>query len=400
MILHTHLTTVYADLFSMTLLYYLVGAVAVWKVMPVLSEAIRAKSLLRAKPEKRSLPLEARMPNIKVFSGTSHPDLAQRVVDRLGIDLGKVVTKKFSNLETCVEIGESVRGEDVYIVQSGSGEINDNLMELLIMINACKIASASRVTAVIPCFPYARQDKKDKALIDDDSVPARTRFLNNEWKFRSRAPISAKLVANMLSVAGADHIITMDLHASQIQGFFDIPVDNLYAEPAVLKWIKENITEWRNSIIVSPDAGGAKRVTSIADRLNVEFALIHKERKKANEVASMVLVGDVKDRVAILVDDMADTCGTICHAAEKLMEAGATKVYAILTHGIFSGPAVSRINNACFEAVVVTNTIPQEQHMKDCPKIRCIDVSMMFAEAVRRTHNGESVSYLFSNVPY
>ncbi|XP_050447281.1 ribose-phosphate pyrophosphokinase 1 isoform X4 [Cataglyphis hispanica] len=347
-------------------------------VMPV-SQPVRAKSLLRANLENsRVRGLQSRMPNIKVFSGTSHPDLAQRIVDRLGIDIGKVVTKKFSNLETCVEIGESVRGEDVYIVQSGSGEVNDNLMELLIMINACKIASASRVTAVIPCFPYARQDKKDK----------------------SRAPISAKLVANMLSVAGADHIITMDLHASQIQGFFDIPVDNLFAEPAVLKWIKENIVEWRNSIIVSPDAGGAKRVTSIADRLNVEFALIHKERKKANEVASMVLVGDVKDRVAILVDDMADTCGTICHAAEKLLEAGATKVYAILTHGIFSGPAISRINNACFEAVVVTNTIPQDGHMKDCPKIQCIDVSMMFAEAVRRTHNGESVSYLFSNVPY
>ncbi|XP_063702727.1 ribose-phosphate pyrophosphokinase 1 isoform X8 [Culicoides brevitarsis] len=325
-------------------------------------------------------PLKSRMPNIKVFSGSSHPDLAQRIVDRLGHDLGKVVTKKFSNLETCVEIGESVRGEDVYIVQSGSGEINDNLMELLIMINACKIASASRVTAVIPCFPYARQDKKDKV--------------------KSRAPISAKLVANMLSVAGADHIITMDLHASQIQGFFDIPVDNLYAEPAVLKWIRENITDWRNAIIVSPDAGGAKRVTSIADRLNVEFALIHKERKKANEVASMVLVGDVKDRVAILVDDMADTCGTIVHAADKLVEAGATKVYAILTHGIFSGPAIQRINGACFEAVVVTNTIPQDEHMLNCPKIQCIDVSMMFAEAVRRTHNGESVSYLFSNVPY
>ncbi|XP_075228948.1 phosphoribosyl pyrophosphate synthetase isoform X6 [Lycorma delicatula] len=339
--------------------------------MPVLSESVRAKSLLRANLEKPS-PLRKRMPNIKVFSGTSHPDLAQRIVDRLGIELGKVVTKKFSNLETCVEIGESVRGEDVYIVQSGSGEVNDNLMELLIMINACKIASASRVTAVIPCFPYARQDKKDKGK---DGVPGSTSKVimkNNEWKFRSRAPISAKLVANMLSVAGADHIITMDLHASQIQGFFDIPVDNLYAEPAVLKWIKENISEWRNSIIVSPDAGGAKRVTSIADRLNVEFALIHKERKKANEVASMVLVGDVKDRVAILVDDMADTCGTICHAAEKLMEAGATKVYAILTHGIFSGPAISRINNACFEAVVVTNTIPQEQHMKDCPKVRGI----------------------------
>ncbi|XP_029172996.1 ribose-phosphate pyrophosphokinase 1 isoform X1 [Nylanderia fulva] len=368
-------------------------------VMPV-SQPVRAKSLLRANLENsRVRGLQSRMPNIKVFSGTSHPDLAQRIVDRLGIDIGKVVTKKFSNLETCVEIGESVRGEDVYIVQSGSGEVNDNLMELLIMINACKIASASRVTAVIPCFPYARQDKKDKG---NDAGDSKSQIImkSNEWKFRSRAPISAKLVANMLSVAGADHIITMDLHASQIQGFFDIPVDNLFAEPAVLKWIKENIVEWRNSIIVSPDAGGAKRVTSIADRLNVEFALIHKERKKANEVASMVLVGDVKDRVAILVDDMADTCGTICHAAEKLLEAGATKVYAILTHGIFSGPAISRINNACFEAVVVTNTIPQDGHMKDCPKIQCIDVSMMFAEAVRRTHNGESVSYLFSNVPY
>ncbi|XP_036017672.1 ribose-phosphate pyrophosphokinase 2 isoform X2 [Mus musculus] len=276
-----------------------------------------------------------------------------------------------------VEIGESVRGEDVYIIQSGCGEINDNLMELLIMINACKIASSSRVTAVIPCFPYARQDKKDK----------------------SRAPISAKLVANMLSVAGADHIITMDLHASQIQGFFDIPVDNLYAEPAVLQWIRENITEWRNCIIVSPDAGGAKRVTSIADRLNVEFALIHKERKKANEVDRMVLVGDVKDRVAILVDDMADTCGTICHAADKLLSAGATKVYAILTHGIFSGPAISRINSAAFEAVVVTNTIPQEDKMKHCSKIQVIDISMILAEAIRRTHNGESVSYLFSHVP-
>ncbi|XP_033237446.1 ribose-phosphate pyrophosphokinase 2 isoform X5 [Drosophila pseudoobscura] len=354
--------------------------------MPVRSaNPIRARSLIRDNLEKQAGCLNlihSRMPNIKVFSGTSHPDLAQRIVDRLGIDLGKVVTKKFSNLETCVEIGESVRGEDVYIVQSGSGEINDNLMELLIMINACKIASASRVTAVIPCFPYARQDKKDKV------------------NAQSRAPISAKLVANMLSVAGADHIITMDLHASQIQGFFDIPVDNLYAEPAVLKWIKENIPEWKNSIIVSPDAGGAKRVTSIADRLNVEFALIHKERKKANEVASMVLVGDVKDKIAILVDDMADTCGTIVHAADRLVEAGATKVYAILTHGIFSGPAISRINNACFEAVVVTNTIPQDGHMRDCPKIQCIDVSMMFAEAVRRTHNGESVSYLFSNVPY
>merc|ERR1712055_950339 len=318
------------------------------------------------------------MPNIRIFGGNSNVGLAKLVSERLNMEIGRCKLKKFSNKETSVEIGESVRGEDVYIIQSGCGDINDNLMELLIMINACKIASAERVTAVIPCFPYARQDKKDK----------------------SRAPISAKLVANMLSVSGADHIITMDLHASQIQGFFDIPVDNLYAEPAVLKWIKENIEGWRNAIIVSPDAGGAKRVTAIADRLNIEFALIHKERKKANEVASMVLVGDAKDKVAILVDDMADTCGTICLAADKLLQAGATKVYAILTHGIFSGPALQRINNACFEAVVVTNTIPQDLAMKNCDKIRCIDISMMFAEAVRRTHNGESVSYLFSNVPY
>jgi len=318
------------------------------------------------------------MPNIKVFSGSSHRDLTGKICDRLGIEPGKVVTKKFANLETCVEVGESVRGEDVYIVQTGGGEVNDNLMELLIMINACKIASAERVTAVIPSFPYARQDKKDK----------------------SRAPISAKLVANMLSVAGADHIITMDLHASQIQGFFDIPVDNLYAEPAVVKWIKENIPDWKTSIVVSPDAGGAKRVTSIADRLNIDFALIHKERKKANEVASMVLVGDATGKVAILVDDMADTCGTIVQAAEKLLEDGATKIYAILTHGIFSGEALSRLNGSSFEAVVVTNTIPQDKNMVECGKIQVIDVSMMFAEAVRRTHNGESVSYLFENVPY
>jgi len=317
------------------------------------------------------------MPNIKIFSGSSHTDLAQKIANRLNNHLGNVVSRKFSNQETCVEIGESVRGEDVYILQSGCGSINDNLMELLIMIHACKIASAHRVTALIPLFPYARQDKKDK----------------------SRAPISAKLVANMLSIAGADHIITMDLHASQIQGFFDIPVDNLYAEPAVLKWIRQNIEEWKSSVIVSPDAGGAKRVTSIADRLNVDFALIHKERKRANEVDRMVLVGDVKDRVAILVDDMADTCGTICCAAEKLVMAGASKVYAILTHGILSGPALSRINKAPFEAVVVTNTTPQDEHVKGCDKIKVIDISSILAEAIRRTHNGESVSYLFSNAP-
>jgi len=319
------------------------------------------------------------MPNIKIFAGNSHPELAQRIAQRLGTEPSKVVLKKFANQETCVEIGESVRGEDVYILQSGTGcgEVNDHLMEMLIMIHACKIASAERVTAVIPCYPYARQDKKDK----------------------SRAPISAKLVANMLSVAGADHIITMDLHASQIQGFFDIPVDNLYAEPAVLKWIKENIENWRECVIVSPDAGGAKRVVSIADRLNVNFALIHKERAVANEVQRMTLVGDVDNKAAIIVDDLADTCGTVVKAAEKLKEAGAKAVYAVMTHGVFSGPALERVMGSCIEAIVVSNTIPQHEKIAICPKIQAIDVSSIIGEAIRRTHNGESVSYLFGNVP-
>uniref|UniRef100_A0A914M9Y9 ribose-phosphate diphosphokinase n=5 Tax=Meloidogyne TaxID=189290 RepID=A0A914M9Y9_MELIC len=321
--------------------------------------------------------VKVRMPNIKVFSGSSNYEMARSICDRLQLDVAKAVLKKFSNKETNVEIIESVRGEDVYIIQSGCGEINDHLMELLIMISACKIASASRVTAVIPCFPYARQDKKDK----------------------SRAPITAKLVANMLSVAGADHIITMDLHASQIQGFFDIPVDNLYAEPAILKSIRETIPNWKEAVIVSPDAGGAKRVTSIADRLNVDFALIHKERKIANEVEKMTLVGDVTNKTAILVDDMSDTCGTLILAAEKLNEAGASQIYAFCVHGIFSGPAIDRLNNSKFESVFVTNTIPQEENMKRCSKVKCIDISMILAEAIRRTHNGESVSYLFSHVP-
>ncbi|VDN08695.1 unnamed protein product [Dibothriocephalus latus] len=272
------------------------------------------------------------MPNIKVFSGSSNYDLAKRITDHIGIKLGMANSKKFSNQETCVEVIESVRGEDVYIIQTGSGEVNDNLMELLIMINACKIASSCRVTAVIPCFPYARQDKKN------------------------------------------------------FSSFFSI-----------------------------------FRVTSLADQLNVDFALIHKERKRANEVDRMVLVGDVKGRAAILVDDMADTCGTICTAAQRLTEAGATRVYAICTHGIFSGPAIERINKSCFEAVVVTNTIDQKENMKKAPKLQvgfglvnisisfhvlnftpapqCIDISTVLAEAIRRTHNGESVSYLFNHVP-
>eukprot|EP00800_Vazella_pourtalesii_P023221 TRINITY_DN9297_c0_g1_i1.p1 TRINITY_DN9297_c0_g1~~TRINITY_DN9297_c0_g1_i1.p1 ORF type:complete len:318 (-),score=72.52 TRINITY_DN9297_c0_g1_i1:396-1349(-) len=315
--------------------------------------------------------------NIKVFSGSSNPILTRDIVENLSLALGKVSLSKFANQETCVEIGESVRGEDVYIVQTGAGDVNDNLMEMLIMISACKIASAQRVVAVIPCYPYARQDKKDK----------------------SRAPITAKLVANMLSVAGADHIITMDLHASQIQGFFDIPVDNLYAEPMIIKYIRDNIPDWKNAVVVSPDAGGAKRVTSLADKLQIGFALIHKEREKANEVSRMILVGDVKERVSILVDDIADTCGTMLKAGDKLIESGASRVYAIVVHGIFSGEALKKIKNSKLEEFVATNSIAQIHNMNVCDKIKVIDISKMLGESIRRIHNGESVSHLFYHVP-
>ena len=280
-------------------------------------------------------------------------------------------------------------------------------MELLIIINACKTASARRITAVIPNFPYARQDKKDK----------------------SRAPITAKLMANMLQTAGCNHVITMDLHASQIQGFFNVPVDNLYAEPSTLRWIRENLDVGR-AVIVSPDAGGAKRyisclspfctstekvalydkvlmtnfsnrrATSIADRLDLGFALIHKERARPNEVSRMVLVGDVQDRIAILVDDMADTCGTLVKAADTVMAHGAREVVAIVTHGILSGNAIETLNNGKLNKIVVTNTVPiSEAKREACEKIEVIDISPTLAEACRRTHNGESVSFLFSHAP-
>lgn len=314
---------------------------------------------------------------IKLLTGNSHPVLAKSVADRLGIEIAKTMSLNYSNQETSVTVGESVRDEDVFILQSTApNNINDGLMELLIMIHACRTASARRITAVIPNFPYARQDKKDK----------------------SRAPISAKLIANMLQTAGCNHVITMDLHASQIQGFFNVPVDNLYAEPSVLRWIRENYPD-QDIVIVSPDAGGAKRATSIADRLDRGFALIHKERPRPNVVGRMVLVGDVKDKVAILVDDMADTCGTLAKAAQTVKENGAAEVVAIVTHGILSGDAVNIINNSCLSKVVVTNTVPLGDKQERCKKLNVIDVSPTIAEAIRRTHNGESVSFLFHHAP-
>lgn len=314
---------------------------------------------------------------IKVFTGTSHPELAEIICRRLGIPVSKADVSRSGIGETNVRIVESVREDDVYIINTGCGAVNTALMELCIMIHACKIASAKRITAVVPLFPYSRQDKKDK----------------------SRAPITAKLVANMLQKSGCDHVITMDLHASQIQGFFDVPVDNLYAEPSAILYIRTHF-DLSNVVIVSPDAGGAKRATSMADRLGVDFALFHKERKKANEVSRMVLVGHVAGKVAILVDDMADTCGTLCLAAEHLAEAGVDKAYAIVTHGILSGKALESIEKSALDKLVVTNTLPQEENVRGCRKLEVIDIGPVLGEVIRRSHYGESVSKLFNEVPY
>ncbi|KAJ2913638.1 hypothetical protein MD484_g6783, partial [Candolleomyces efflorescens] len=314
--------------------------------------------------------------SIRILTGNSHPELAQAVAERLNVPTVPCTVKKFSNGEINVKISESVRDEDVFIIQSGCDDVNDNLMELLILISACKTASARRITAVIPCFPYARMDKKDK----------------------SRAPITAKLVANMLTVAGCDHVITMDLHASQIQGFFDIPVDNLWSEPLMIGYIKRAIPGWQNGIVVSPDAGGAKRVTAMADKLNIEFALIHRKRDGKSLTAPErmeLLVGDVKDKVAILVDDMIDSGSTLALAARTLHENGAKSVHALISHGLLSGPNLSLIDELPIHELVVTNTIPQNKHQEFAAKLKTIDISPTIAESIRRTHNGESISLLF-----
>lgn len=316
--------------------------------------------------------------NIKLLAPDVHRGLAELVSKRLGVPLTDCKLERDPTGEVSFSIAESVRDQDIFIItQIGSGVVNDRVLELLIMINASKTASARRITAIIPNFPYARQDRKDK----------------------SRAPITAKLMADMLTTAGCDHVITMDLHASQIQGFFDVPVDNLYAEPSVVRYIKENVN-FEEAIIISPDAGGAKRAAGLADRLDLNFALIHKERARANEVSRMVLVGDVTDKVCIIVDDMADTCGTLAKAAEILLENRAKSVIAIVTHGVLSGNAIKNINNSKLDKVVCTNTVPFEEKMKECPRLDVIDISSVLAEAIRRLHNGESISFLFKHYPY
>ncbi|KAI0199853.1 phosphoribosyl pyrophosphokinase [Astrocystis sublimbata] len=436
--------------------------------------------------------------NIVILGGNSHPILTESICNILGLPVSNRILSKFSVGESRCEIQDSVRGKDVFIIQSGGGSVNDHLVELCIMISACKIGSAKRVTAVLPLFPYSRQPDlpynksgaplskpptevpKDKYTFE--SVPAtpapgidksagfnqdtdmsrlmRTSSLNNgtngnghgltNGNFRTNGGASSSamdptppprpgltamhtqsftthdlqnpalvstfkakpgykrwvaqagtLVADLLTCAGADHVVALDLHDPQYQGFFDIPMDNLYGRPLLQRYIQQNIPDYRDAVIVSPDAGGAKRATAIADSLGMDFALIHKERRPTRitdrQNATMMLVGNVAHRVCILIDDLVDTANTITRAAKLLRKERATTVYALITHGVFSGDAIQRINLSAIDKIVVTNSVPQDEHRKRCHKLDVLDISPVFAEAIRRIHHGESISVLFQH---
>jgi ribose-phosphate pyrophosphokinase len=311
------------------------------------------------------------MPNIiKVFSGNANPALAKEICDYLKISLSKVEVRRFSDGEIFVEIGENVRGTDVFIIQPTCTPVNDHLMELVIMVDALRRASARRITAVLPYYGYARQDRK----------------------VAPRVPITAKVVAEMLMVVGVRRVLAVDLHAGQIQGFFNIPVDHLYAAPVLLKYIDEN---FKNVVMVSPDAGGVERTRAFAKRLKADLAIIDKRRDRPNESKAMNVIGDVKGKTAILLDDMVDTAGTLCSAAAMLKEAGALEVHACCTHGVLSGPAIERLEDSVIKSLVVTNTIPLRDNAKACKKIKVLSVSNLLGEAIRRIHSEDSVSSLF-----
>lgn len=309
---------------------------------------------------------------IRVFSGNSNPSLADKICANLGVPRGNAKVKNFSDGEIMVEIGENVRGRDIYVVQSTCSPTNNNLMELLIMTDALKRASAATITAVIPYYGYARQDRK----------------------VAPRTPISSKLVADLITTAGADRVVTIDLHAGQIQGFFNIPVDNLYAAPVILEHLKGRFPE-NNIVMVSPDAGGTERARAFAKRLGCTLAIIDKRRTGPNVAEVMHLIGDVKDKTAIILDDMIDTAGTLTQAANALKEHGARSIYACATHGVLSGPAIDRINDSAIEEVVVTDTIPLGDKVHKTAKIKVLSVAELLAEAIRRIHEDESVSSLF-----
>ena len=312
--------------------------------------------------------------NIKIFSGNAHPALAKEICDHLGCDLGRAATERFSDGEFNFTIGENVRGMDVFIVQPTCPPTDKHLMELLIMMDAFVRASAERVTAVIPYFGYARSDKKD----------------------RPRVPIAAKLAANLIVKAGAQRILTIDLHAAQIQGFFDVPVDHLYAAPIVVDYFKENPIE--NLIVVAPDTGGAERARAYAKRLDAGLALVDKRREKANVAEVMNVVGDVRDKNCLIVDDMCDTAGTICKVAEALHKADANEIFACFTHAVLSGNAVENIQRSHLKKVIVTNTIPLGDHcgpLANDGKIEVLSVGKLLASAIKSIHDETSVSSLF-----
>ncbi|MBF0256098.1 MAG: ribose-phosphate diphosphokinase [Gammaproteobacteria bacterium] len=315
------------------------------------------------------------MPNagMMIFSCNANPALGEEIVQRLNMPLGKAVVAQFSDGEILVEIQENVRGRDVYVVQSTSAPTNDNLMELLVMMDALRWASAGRITAVIPYFGYARQDRRPRS---------------------ARVPITARMVAKMIASAGADRVLTVDLHADQIQGFFDIPVDNVYASPVLLHDIWRHMSD--DLMVVSPDVGGVVRARALAKRLDdADLAIIDKRRPKPNEARVMNIIGDVEGRSCVLIDDLVDTAGTLCLAAKALKEHGASRVAAYCTHAVLSGPAVSNISNSVLDELVVTNSIPLAPEAKACAKIRQLSIGEMLAETIRRISHNESVSSLF-----
>ena len=309
---------------------------------------------------------------MKIIAGNSNLPLSSDVAKYLQIDLAKATIRRFADEEVYVEIKENIRGEDVFVIESTSYPANDNLMELLVIIDALKRASAKRITAVLPYFGYARQDRKPGP----------------------RTPISAKLVANLISTAGADRVLTVDLHAEQIQGFFDIPTDNLFAGPVFSRDIKDQF-DLSNLVAVSPDIGGVVRARAIASKFGASIAIVDKRRPKAGESEVMNIIGDVEGKTCIVPDDIIDTAGTLCNAAQALKDAGASKVKAYITHPVLSGPAIERINNSSIDELVVTNSIPLSQEAEKCSKIRVISLAPTIAECIRRLNNEESLSALF-----
>lgn len=316
----------------------------------------------------------------KLISGNANMPLAKAIARRMSVHRGMSVglvdarIERFNDQEIFVEVFENVRGEDMYVIQPTSNPANDNLMELLIMVDALRRSSASRITAVIPYFGYARQDRRAKA----------------------RTPISAKLVANLIESAGVDRVLTLDLHAAQIQGFFDIPVDNLYASPVFALDIEHHFKgQMDDLMVVSPDVGGVARARELAKRINAPLSIVDKRREKAGEIAEMKVIGDVQGKKCIIVDDICDTAGTLCKAAEVLMENGATEVHSYITHGVLSGPAVERIKNSVMKSLVITDSIEQSAAATAAQNIRIVPTAPMFAQAILNIWNGTSVSSLF-----